>query len=64
MIRLLKAGLLISLVVLSILISSFTLFSKKSYADVPTYGITICTENFIICYNPGPFLCCPTQRPQ
>jgi hypothetical protein len=35
-----KAGLLILLAVLSILIGSSTLFGKKSYADVPTWAHT------------------------
>jgi hypothetical protein len=56
-----KAGFLILLAVLSILIGSFTLFGKKSYADVPTWETTICTSDYIICYGRGPFLCCPTQ---
>jgi hypothetical protein len=38
-----KVGFLILLAVLSILIGSFTLFGKKSYADVPTWETTICT---------------------
>jgi len=56
-----KAGLLILLAISSILIGSFTLFNKRSYADVPTYEETYCSRNAIICLNPGPFLCCPTQ---
>jgi len=58
MIRLLKAGLLISLVVLSILISSFTLFSKKSYAELPRYGIVICIGGIRVCEFYGQFYCC------
>ncbi len=56
-----KAGFLILLAVLSVLIGSFILFGKKSYADVPTWKRTECNENYILCYDPGPYLCCPTQ---
>jgi hypothetical protein len=56
-----KAGLLILLAVLSILIGSSTLFGKKSYADVPTWAHTECSLDHILCYGRGPFLCCPTQ---
>jgi hypothetical protein len=53
-----KAGFLILLAVLSILIGSFTLFGKKSYAELPRYGVVVCIGGIRICEFWGSFYCC------